>query len=365
MRAKIRIVVIALVLLLGAGSAYWWFQRSHSQDGSLLLYGNVDIREVELAFRQPGRLLTMAVEEGAKVKAGDVLAELDAQPYRDSLAAAEAQVRQAQAEFGKLKRGNRPQEVKRAEEGVRQAEAVLSKAEADFERQRGLAATGAASQKMLESARSGRDEAAAALAAAKQSLSLQREGFRQEDIAVAEARLAVAEASLAQAQTALEDTRLVAPADATVLSRVREPGSMVASRDPVYVLSLYNPVYVRAYVSEPNLGRLAPGSRVQVTTDSSSRVYEGHVGFVSPKAEFTPKSVETTSLRTDLVYRLRIVVTDGDEGLRQGMPVTVRVGGNENANENAHANTSTDANPHTNTSTTVNTNLSAPATPKE
>jgi len=100
---------------------------------------------------------------------------------------------------------------------------------------------------------------------------------------------------------------------------------MVASQSTVYSLSLDAPVYVRAYVGEPDLGRIAPGTPVRVRTDASEKAYSGQVGFVSPRAEFTPKTVETTDLRTDLVYRLRIVVDDADDALRQGMPVTVEV----------------------------------------
>ena len=124
---------------------------------------------------------------------------------------------------------------------------------------------------------------------------------------------------------ALADTELLAPSAGTVIARVREPGSMVASQSAVYSLSLDTPVYVRAYVGEPDLGRVAPGMPVRVRSDSSQRVYRGRVGFVSPRAEFTPKTVETADLRTDLVYRLRIVVEDADEALRQGMPVTIDV----------------------------------------
>jgi len=103
----------------------------------------------------------------------------------------------------------------------------------------------------------------------------------------------------------------------------------------VFTLSLRNPIYVRAYVSEQELGRIHQGSKVTVRTDSSAKVYQGQVGFVSPRAEFTPKSVETTDLRTDLVYRLRIVVADGDEGLAQGMPVTVLVATDPAASDQA------------------------------
>lgn len=317
--------IAAVVLLVAAGAAYAIFGRGGSDTGELTLYGNVDIREVELAFRQPGRVASVAVDEGITVAAGDVLAELDAQPYRDALAIAAADVARAQAELDKLRSGNRPQDVRRAAEAVRQAEAAYDKADADLRRQTELSVIGAASQKVLEAARAARDQTAAALVAARQELSLQQEGARTEDIAAAEARLAAATAARAQAQTALEDTRLVAPSGGTVLARVREPGSMVGTRDPVLTLSLVDPVYVRAYVSEPDLGRIAPGTAVRISTDSSPEVYEGHIGFISPRAEFTPKSVETTDLRTDLVYRLRIVVDGDGAGLRQGMPVTVRV----------------------------------------
>ncbi|EQB19511.1 HlyD family efflux transporter periplasmic adaptor subunit, partial [Sphingobium lactosutens] len=102
-------------------------------------------------------------------------------------------------------------------------------------------------------------------------------------------------------------------------------GSMAVSQSPVYSLSLDAPVYVRAYVGEPDLGRIAPGMRVRVRSDSSDKLYQGQIGFISPRAEFTPKTVETTDLRTDLVYRLRIVVTNADAALRQGMPVTIEV----------------------------------------
>lgn len=328
MSVKLRVIIVVAIAAAAAAASYGWLHRNHNPNGPLVLYGNVDIRQVELAFRHPGRLVAMAFEEGDTVKAGAVMAEIDAQPYRDALAAAEAEVQAARAELEKLRHGSRPQEIAEAEASVRQAEAVFRNAEADFKRQAALGASGSASQRGIDAARAARDQAGAVLASARQALALRREGPRREDIAAAEARLAAARASAAQAKTAMADTRLVSPADATVLSRVREPGSMVGPSTPVYALSLRNPVYVRAYVSEPNLGRIAPGTSVTLRTDSSDRVYHGQIGFISPRAEFTPKSVETPDLRTDLVYRLRIVVAKPDDGLRQGMPVTIRVAAN-------------------------------------
>ena len=320
-------IVIGVVVIAASGIGFTWMQRAGKDDGLLRLYGNVDIREVQLAFRQPGRVSEMAFDEGDVVSAGTRMAALDAQPYRDALAAAEASTQAAQAELAKLRRGLRPQEITQAREALKRAQAAAIDAERGYQRQCSLLVSGASSQGTVDTARSVRDQATAGVDAARAALSQATEGFRQEDIAAAEARLAAAQAAQAQAATALSDTELLAPSNGTVIARVREPGSMVASKSTVYSLSLDRPVYVRAYVGEPDLGRIAPGTAVRVTNDTSNKIYHGQIGFISPRAEFTPKTVETTDLRTDLVYRLRIVIdeADSDGALRQGMPVTIAV----------------------------------------
>jgi HlyD family secretion protein len=326
MNIKHRIIVAMVVVVLGGGGAIGWYGwRERTASDSLILYGNVDIREVELAFRVGGRLETLLVDEGDAVAAGQTLGHIDAQPYREALAVADARVAQARANQTKLEAGLRPAEVQQVRAAVREAEATFENARIEFERQKDLLPRKATTQRDVDAARAARDRAAAALSATRQGLLLAEEGFRSEDVAAAEAELAAAQAQQAQIATQVADTTLVAPADGTILARVREPGSMLAQGQTVLTLSLRNPVYVRAYVRETDLGRLRPGTRVVVTTDSSGTRYEGHIGFISPRAEFTPKSVETASLRTDLVYRLRIVVDSADEGLRQGMPVTVHV----------------------------------------
>ncbi len=332
---KTRWIVIALAVIVGGGLLAFWLLRDGGHHDALRLYGNVDIREVELSFRQPGRVASMAFDEGDAVTVGTVMAQLDATPYREKLAAAEAELQVAQAQLDKLRSGNRPQEIAQAREHVRRAQAAAGETERNFKRQDTLLKSGASSQRTVDVARATRDQAAANLGVANASLSLATAGFRSEDIAAGKARVAAAEAALAQARTAVADTKLVAPSDGIVITRVREPGSMVANSTPVYSLSLRDPVYVRAYVSEPNLGRIAPGAKVQVHTDSSGKVYHGQIGFISPRAEFTPKTVETTDLRTDLVYRLRVVVADADQGLRQGMPVTIDVDTTRTAGQHA------------------------------
>ena len=320
-----RVIVVGVIGATVVAVGWWWMQRAADDDGLLRLYGNVDIREVQLAFRQPGRVAQMAFDEGDAVTDGARMATLDARPYQEALAAAEASVRVAQAELNKLRRGLRPQEIAQAQAAVNQALAVAENAERNHRRQSDLLASGASSQRTVDAARAARDQSAAGVHAAKAALSQATEGSRSEDIAAGEARLAAAQAAQAQASTALADTELLAPSAGTVIARVREPGSMVANQSTVYSLSLDAPVYVRAYVSEPNLGRIAPGTPVRVRSDSSDKAYQGQIGFISPRAEFTPKTVETTELRTDLVYRLRVVVADADAALRQGMPVTIEV----------------------------------------
>lgn len=322
-KQRVAAVVVGLLLLAAIFGLLW--KRQAPATAGLVLHGNVDIREVDLAFRQPGRIAALKFDEGAAVRQGELLAELDTRPFEDALALARANRAQAQADLDKVRHGSRAQEIAQAGASVQQATAALQEAERNLARQTTLSETGAASERTFEAARSVRDQARAALTSAEQALALRREGSRKEDIAAAEARLAAAEAQLAQAQTALADTRLVAPADGVIAARVREIGSMATSATTVYTLSLQEPIYVRAYVSQPQLTRVRPGSTVRVKADGTDEVFKGTIGFISPKAEFTPKSVETTELRTDLVYRVRIVLPGAAKALRQGMPVSVSV----------------------------------------
>jgi HlyD family secretion protein len=319
-----KIIAATLVVMLGISALVWlspWTDDNTAHE--LRLYGNVDMREVRMGFRVPGRLSVAAVEEGDAVEPGAVLAILDDQPYQQSLAVAQASIAEAEANLKRLRTGSRPQEIAAARAAVREAEAAFTNAALEYKRQQELMGQEASSQQQLDAALAGRDQAAARLASVQQTLALVLEGPRAEDIAAAEANLAAALARRDQAQTQLADTILRSPAKATVSSRVREPGSMLNIGEPVYLLTLHENVYIRAYVAESDLGRVTPGSMVTITTDSRAEAYHGRIGFVSPRAEFTPKTVETPELRTDLVYRLRIVVTDPDAALRQGMPVTI------------------------------------------
>lgn len=326
-------IVPVVLLLAAAGAGIAWYLGVPQRYGYLLpapptqvIYGNVDIRQVSLGFRVGGRLAAVAVEEGDAVKAGGVLACLDSGPYDIAVRAAEENVAALKATLDKLKAGARPSEIAKARAAYEEQVASLANTELALSRAGQLRSQGTVAQSSLDTATAAKDMASARVASAKAALSLIEEGSRTEDITAAEAQLRAAEAQLDAARTSLADTELKAPADGVILSRVSEPGAIVASSTNVLVLALTEPVWVRAYVSETDLGRVHPGLKVKVTSDSMTGAgYEGQVGFISPVAEFTPKAVETPDLRTDLVYRLRIIIDHPGKDLRQGMPVTVHL----------------------------------------
>lgn len=326
MKKSIKVFLLLAVIAVVAG---YFFQRrdggSDRDSAPLKLFGNVDIRQVSLGFRTGGRIETMAFEEGDAVKKGEVLAVLDKTPLEDALALYRAQAGVAEANVAKLEAGTRPAEIDLARTIVEERQITLDGIAQALARQSKLTRSGAISQQSADDTRAQRDAAAKRLESAKKTLALAEEGPRAEDIAIVKAEREAARARVGLAERELEDTELKAPSDGVILTRVQEPGAIVAPGSTVYTLSLKSPVWVRTYVSGPNLGRIHPGMKVQVSTDSKpDKPYEGQVGFISPVAEFTPKSVETEDLRTDLVYRVRVIIKQPDEGLRQGMPVTLR-----------------------------------------
>jgi len=317
----------AIVVLIAAGApGLWVFRWERSTPNELVLYGNVDIREVDLAFNESNRIVAMYVEEGEPVEAGQLLAELDASELEHTVREAEAKVAAQRAVVARFEHGSRPEEIGPARSEVRAAEAELAVAKATHERQEELVKAHAAPQQLEDDSRAAHLAAQARLEVARENLRLAIEGPRREDTEAARAQLRADENALAFAKHRLSNTKLYAPATGTVLTRILEPGSVVLPNTPVYTLALLDPIWVRAYLSEPDLGRVFPGMKAEIVSDSfPDRSHDGWVGFISSTAEFTPKPVETPDLRTSLVYRMRIYVRNPDHTLRQGMPVTVHL----------------------------------------
>lgn len=323
-----KLVVLVLVVAAAASAGYVYLHRPWAErppaEAGLVLHGNIDIREADLAFNVGGRIESVEVEEGAAVEKGQLLATLDAATYLAEVDAAEAQVAAHKAVLDRLLAGSRSQEIQKARAEVAAVRAELEGALSTLKRTQTLAREDFASQQKLDSDRTRVDNARARLRAAEQALALAVQGPREEEIVEAQARLEAQRAALALQR--LDYTRLHAPAGGTVKTRVVEPGAVVLAQTPVCVLALTDPVWARTYVAGPDLGRVVPGMKAEVFTDSAPEMaYDGWVGFVSPVAEFTPKTVETREVRSSLVYRLRVYVRNPDNGLRQGMPVTIRL----------------------------------------
>lgn len=275
MKKSKTILITAILFLALAGLLIKSYLLNHNERNQYLtLYGNIDIRQADLGFRVFGKLKTMEHEEGDVVNRGDLLAELDDTPYIQSLLESESKVASltenlAYANAQLNRRTSLVQDQSVSEEDYQQS----------FYNQKILAAT------LLE-----------------------------------------ATAAMENAKIRLQDTKLRAPSDGVIYTRIREPGTVLNVGEPVYSLAVKTPIWARTYISEPDLGKIYPGMAAEVMTDTPENpIYQGHIGFISPIAEFTPKNVETPDLRTNLVYQLRVIIDNPDKGLRQGMPVTVKL----------------------------------------
>jgi HlyD family secretion protein len=316
-------VIIVLVAALG-GLGWLLVQRLSATPDPGTLYGNVEIRQVDLSFNAEGAVIAMDKQEGDRVRKDEVIARIDPATYQSSSDLSEARRDAAKAQLDLLLAGTRTEDIDQARANLDAAKASLADAEVTFNRQQSLAAHNASTQQQLDDARMALDSARAKLAQTQAALTEAVNGPRPQEIAAARASLRANEASLELARTQLARAELIAPANGTVMTRVIEPGTVVLPGAAVYSMALDDEVWIRAFAPEPLLTRVAPGTEATVTTDGG-RSYKGRIGYVSPAAEFTPKTVETPELRTQLVYRLRIRVENPDDGVRQGMPVTIRL----------------------------------------
>jgi HlyD family secretion protein len=324
-----RIPLIVVLLVLASGAA-WWLLGGRPVPRELVLYGDVDLRQVELAFNDSERIASVLVQEGDQVKRGQVLARLDASRLAPEVAQAEASAAAQREAVERLRNGSRPQEIAEARANVESAKADAINARGQYERRKTLAANSVVSQQDLENAKAALDVAEAKLDLNQKALDLAIAGPRKEDIDQAEAEWRADEAQWTYLRQELADAQLVAPVDAVVRTRLMEPGEMASPQKPVFSLAVTDPKWVRAYVAESDLGKLRTGMRASITIDSfPDQRFDGWIGFVSPVAEFTPKTVETAELRTSLVYEVRVFVKDPADQLHLGSPATVYLQTNE------------------------------------
>lgn len=273
---KVAIIILSGVFICGAG---YYLTKSDKSTDELTLYGNVEIRQVTLGFQVPGKILTMIKEEGDSVKKGEVVAEIDDSDYKSSLDKASALVKETAA--------------------------ISKEATSKYTKNAPLCKQNILAQQDFDTL------------------------LRNKDKAEAEHQAAIASEKLAENQ--LKYTKIYAPDDGIVTTRIREPGAIVSAGQGIYTICKNKPMWVRAYVNEPNLGNIKYGMKVKIFTDSADpktkkpREYEGQIGYISPVAEFTPKTVQSTDQRANLVYKIRVYIDNIDDFLRQGMPTTIKI----------------------------------------
>ena len=276
---KKRIAIVILLVLIICSTLVFLYFKNRKVINELTLYGNIEIRQVDLSFQVAGKIEKMLKEEGDTVKQGELLAILDDKDYVSNLQKARADVEKTSA--------------------------LKSDAESKFERNAPLAADNTISKQDYDTLLNSKNRTRA-----------------DYDAAVAQENFA---------KNQLDYTKIYAPEEGIIMVRVQEPGANVSKAQPVYTMAKVKPVWVRAYVNETDLGNIKYGQKVKVYTDTinpqtgEKREYTGQVGYISPVAEFTPKTVQSTDIRTNLVYRIRVYIYDIDEYLRQGMPVTIKV----------------------------------------
>ncbi|HRF64020.1 MAG TPA: efflux RND transporter periplasmic adaptor subunit [Candidatus Competibacter sp.] len=320
-RASIWLLALSIFPLL---LAFRWPWQSVDESRQIELSGTVEAREIDLAFQVGGRIATLRVDEGDSVQIEQEVATLDAHDFELTLSNAIAQTEAAQAALAALRAGTRIQELRVAEAQLAKAQADLDYIRVEFKRIADLVAKKLAAQDQLDQARQRQNVALAGVEQALQNLALLREGPRREDIDQATATLRARQATAETARRQLEYTRLQSPVAGMVSVRLAEAGEIVSPGKTVLRIAELSRPWVRAYLNEKDLTRVRLGQAAQIRIDGlPDKVFEGRLAFISPTAEFTPKTVETHALRVDMVYRVKVQVDNPNGVLKLGQPADV------------------------------------------
>jgi HlyD family secretion protein len=328
-RRALAAVVVGAVSAGGAVAC-----RSSANEGPPRASGYVEATEVRVGPDVGGRVLEVAVAEGDSIVAGARVARLDTADVEIALRRATAERDQALAQLRLLAAGARVEDVRQAhaqaesaQADVQAAESELQSATADLQRFDALLLANAGSRKQRDDAATRRDVARARVAAARERTRAATEGVarlkagaRAEEIAGARARVAAAEAQIDALQKNIRDAVLTSPVGGIVTSKLVDAGEIVAPRTPIVVVTDLVRPWANVYVDEPVVPHLRVGQKVTLVTDAGQRL-EGAITFISPRAEFTPRNVQTAEERSRLVYRIKVTVDNRDGVLKSGMPV--------------------------------------------
>ena len=313
--------------------------RQDSSQANSRVSGQVDATEVQISAEVGGRIVELPISEGDRLAQGDVVARLDVRDVELSLQRAQAERAQADAQLRLLQAGARPEDIRQADASasaaaadVAAAQTDLAAAETDLERFERLLKANAGSQKQRDDAAARRDVARDRLqsakgreVAARETSARLRAGSRREEIEAARARVAAVDAQIATFEKSRTDAVVRAPISGVVTERLLDLGEMVAPRAPIALLANLDQVWAEVFVGELQVPGIRLGQAATVFTDAGGPGLPGKVSFISPKAEFTPRNVQTAEDRSKLVYRVRIAVDNPQGILKQGMPVEAEI----------------------------------------
>jgi HlyD family secretion protein len=320
-------ILIVLVAVIAAGVYFYPRLTKKSElENQLTLSGNIEAHESLISFKVQGRIVDLPVEEGQSVEPGTLLARLDDADYRQKVRIDEANVHVRESNLALVLAGTREQEVKASEQTMLDAQADLQQKKIDYDRAQRLFGKDEVSAQDRDLAETARKRAEATFQAAQQRYNQAVEGSRKEDIAIARANVTEASATLGLSRVNLDYATLRAPSGGVITVRQAELGEVVVPGTPVVTLADLDHIWLRAYIAEPDLGRIRWGQEATVTTDTyPGKQYRGRISFISSTAEFTPKSVQTYKERVTLVYRIKIDIDSPNHELKPGMPADAHI----------------------------------------
>ncbi len=323
-----KILVVGILAAGIAAAALWRFSPWQAEQDSTVVSasGTVDATEIAAAFRVPGILSKRPVDEGSRVKAGDLLAALDDRETVARLRQAEAAQQAAQAHLKDLEQGYRPQEIAEARAQVTQARANRANLAAEAQRSDVLFQGGAISQQRRDKDRTAAIVAAQESSVAQQRLKLLQSGYRPETINAARAQSAEAQAAVAATRVALEDLQVTSPIEGVVVRKHAEVGETLGAGRPVVTVTDISRPWLRVYIPENQIGKVRLGAAAKIRIDTfPDREFDGQVSYVSSQAEFTPKNVQTQEERVKLVFAVNVTAENRDGTLKPGMPGDVYI----------------------------------------
>ena len=313
--------IVGILLLLGAAA---WFLKLHNSadpNGRIFVSGNIEAVEVDLSFRIAGQIKTLPIEEGDRVTKGKVIATLDTDTLLAQKGAAEAELANSRAVLDELEEGTRTEEIERSRAAFKAAESRMKNAKDEYDRYFPLFKEKAISASTFDSKETALKIAVEDYNNAQQMLAQMEKGPREQQIRAARARLESTTWQLKKIELDIDHSFLTTPEAGVILVKANEVGEVILPGATVATVAAIDEVWLKGYIGESDLGKVKLGQKAEITTDSyPNKKYEGTVTFISSRAEFTPKNVQTKEERVKQVYRTKITIKNPNQELKIGMP---------------------------------------------